>query len=224
MRKTSAYITVALILVVAAAVISIRLFARNGARETEAQDPANGIHAPVTETPAPTPAGGLPDPVILTPPPADATVEPVLPTGTPVVPEEETPPPAAVTAQPILANASGSFSSDTGTYLNMLVEWRVYTDDAGAAKLDVTLSATHYSLRIDEQMGGLELNVNGQVYTAATPAIRYDGKGFVTTPMHTFTVDAPVGAMRISATWHYLGSYSGKTLNDITASDTYYPS
>ena len=105
----------------------------------------------------------------------------------------------------------------------MMVEWKRYTDEAGAAKLQVTLSATSYSLRTDEVIDGLELNINGEVYRANTPAIRYDGRGFITTPMHTFTVDAPVGAMRIAATWHYRGSYSGKELGDITASDTYYP-
>ena len=222
MKRSSAYITLVLVLVIIGAVLCIRLFVPE---DDAPAAPTGGIRAPVAEdTAPPAPSDAVPEPIVLTPPPPSATLEPL---PTPTEPPETAPPAATntpvATPQPVVAEASGSFSSDTGTYLNMLVEWKLYTDEAGAAKLQVTLSATHYSLRVDELADGLELNVNGEVYRANSPTIRYEGRGFVTTPMHTFTVDAPVGAMRISATWHYRGSYSNKELNDITATDTYYP-
>ena len=225
MRKGSAVITIALIVVIIGAVFSIRRFApdRDGAaqqneQETGTVESDRGGDTVQTEAPAtPTPTQPFSEPVILTPPPPSSTVEPVAPTETPV--QTSTP---VATPIPVQADASGSFSSDTGTYLNLSGEWKLYTDDAGLPKLQVALYATHYSLRTDEVFEGLELNVNGEIYKANTPAIRYDGKGFISSPLYTFTIDAPGGAMRIIATWHYRGTYSGKELGDITATTTYY--
>ena len=226
MRKGSALITIVLIVVIIGAVFSIRRFVPRTEDGDEAQrvrettvmatDGSGAVvQTMVPETPTPTQP--FSEPVILTPPPPSSTVEPVTQTEAPV--QTSTP---VATPMPVQADASGSFASDTGTYLNLSGEWKLYTDDAGVPKLQVALSATHYSLRTDEVFEGLELNVNGEVYKANTPAIRYDGKGFVTSPLYTFTVDSPGGAMRITATWHYRGTYSGKELGDITATTTYY--
>ena len=170
------------------------------------QQPAQTIQTrpPVTQTPA-------------TQRPATPTQTPyVAPTMAPTAPPPTAPP---ATKAPVITTASGSFSSDTGTFLNLKVDWSTYTDGAGSAKMQIDLSATSYSFNTDAMYNALELSVNGVVYTANSPSIHLtDPKKYVVTPLVSFIIDAPTGGVMLKATWHYKGSYSGIALEDIVAS------
>ena len=211
MRRTTAYITIALIAVLLAAVVSLRIFFGN--RDTEAPDETPQVNPPVTQ------AIELPETI----PPTEAVIETTPPPTEPPVfetrPPIETPAP---TPTPIPASASGSFSSSTGTNLNLLAEWSAYTDGSGQPKLRVDLYAVSYSFYTDALWNALELTVNGQTYSASSSAVRYDGETITRTLLGSFTVDAPSGSVSLSAVWHYRGSYSGVELEDITASGTAY--
>ena len=214
--KRNGFLVLLLLVVLAAAALSVWLFFFRD----------NG---PADETPAPThtPEGtDLPErtfepaPIESPEPEPEETPEPTetpTPTPTPTEPPEESPEP---TETPPPADASGTFSSDTGTALNLLADWSVYTDAEGNRKLEVTLSATHYALRLDSSYQALVLTVNGQSYSADCPAIAYDGSDLATTTLHTFTMNAPFGSAEIRAVWNYKGSYSGTELERITASGT----
>ena len=74
--------------------------------------------------------------------------------------------------------AFGSFTSNTGTQLNLLVNWLVQSDSYGQKTLYVDVNATSYSLYSNG--GGVELTVNGMVYTANASSVNYGGSARVT--------------------------------------------
>ena len=112
--------------------------------------------------------------------------------------------------------ASGSFTSNTGTQLNLLVNWLVQSDGYGQKTLYVDVNTTSYSLYSNG--GGVELTVNGMVYTANASSVNYSGSSLVTNRLVSFTVPGVSGAVSLSAVWHFNGSYSGVALGDIRAS------
>lgn len=209
--KRNVFIVVLLLVVAAAAALSLWLFFhRDGGPDEPAPPPVMTpeLTAPPERTPEPAPAVETPEPE-----PSET------PAPTPALQLAETPEPTpAPTPRP--AGVSGSFASDTGTALNLLADWTVYTDAEGNRKMEVALSATHYALRTDESKYGLSLTVDGRSYSADCPAIEYDGGETAVTPLHTFMLDAPSGSAEIEAVWHFKGSYSGKELEQITASGT----
>lgn len=213
MKKNTAFITILLIAVVVAAVLSIRLFVGQEAPEPT---PTQTIRPPVTETPAP-PVTETPVPPAGTETPVQ-TPEPTEPQETPGIetrPPLETDPPE--TPEPI--SVSGSFRSDTGTWLNIVADWSAASDAEGKVQLTLTVSADHYSLFTGALASAVELNVNGEVYKASSAEIQYDGSARRVTPLASFTVEAPLGNVPVSVTWHYNGRYSGVELTDIVASD-----
>lgn len=111
--------------------------------------------------------------------------------------------------------ATGSFTSSTGTQLNLLVNWMVQTDGYGQKTLYVDVNTTSYSLYSNG--GGVELTVNGMVYTATAASVNYGGNSMVTNRLASFSIPGVSGAVSLSAVWHFNGSYSGVPINDIRA-------
>lgn len=220
MKRSTAYFAMLLILVVAIAALSVAVIRRRGpeqqpsggpAETTETaaavQDPATPPpSAPaVTETPAPSPTE---PPVIETRPPE--VTPPPTPAPTPV----PTPPPTPA------PTASGTIRSDTGTGLNMTAQWRIYSDASGRLKLQVDVSAVSYSFYTDALYQAVVLTAGGSSYGANSAAVRYGGDALITSPIASFTVDAPPSGSAISVVWKYNGTYSGKPLDQIAASGT----
>ena len=112
--------------------------------------------------------------------------------------------------------ASGSFLSNTGTQLNLLVNWSVQADAYGTKTLYVDVCASSYSLYTVG--GGVELTVNGMIYGASANPISYGGSTPVTNCLATFAIPVTSGAFSMSAVWHYNGTYSGVPIGDIRAS------
>ncbi len=116
--------------------------------------------------------------------------------------------------------ASGSFTSNTGTQLNLLVSWSVQSDSFGRKTLAVDVYASSYSLYCNPSLSGVELTVNGMSYSSGTPAISYGGRTAVTNKLASFSVPNVSGTVTLSAVWHFNGVYSGTSLGDIRASGT----
>lgn len=114
--------------------------------------------------------------------------------------------------------AVGSFASQTGTQLNLLVNWSISMDGAGQRTLNVTVSATSYSLYAAGIAGGLELIVNGMCYTTTPNAVNYSGRSMAAHTLGSFTIPNIYGAASITANWVFNGSYSGTWLGTISAS------
>jgi len=117
-------------------------------------------------------------------------------------------------------DVSGSFQSDSGTGLNLLVEWSAYSDAAGGYRMTVDVSAASYSFYTDALYNSIEITVGEERYALSSPQVRYDGTELAVTPLVSQTVNVSGGSVPISVVWNYKGSYSGVELESITASGT----
>lgn len=118
----------------------------------------------------------------------------------------------------VTVTGSGSFMSNTGTSLNLIVNWYAGVDIYGNRGLMVVVSATSGSLMAGSLPNGVELNVNGMMYTSSNNAINYMGGGVTTNTLATFTIPNVYGTVSISAVWHFNGSYGGVPIGSIYAS------
>ena len=127
MKKSAVYIAVLLILLIVAAVLCLNALSRDNTTPEPDPTPTDLISTDApTETPTEPPEESeRPSPIPMESQPPIETREPL-----------ETP---EVTREPVTVNASGSFASDTGTHLNLLVEWNAYTDAYGDNKLTVDM-------------------------------------------------------------------------------------
>ena len=114
--------------------------------------------------------------------------------------------------------SSGSFSSQTGTSLNLLVSWSATADGYGQKTLYVTLSAMSSNLQCGALANSLELTVNGMTYVATPNAINYSGGATVANTLASFTIPNAVGPASITAAWHFNGVIGGVPLSTIWAS------
>jgi len=162
-----------------------------------------------------------------TPTPTDANGNPLLSVQDliPVVPGA-TPSPdgsgSSVASIPVGTNiGSGSFRSDTGTGLNIRADWSAAISGQDTADITVTVYADCYSLYTTATPGALNIALDGQYVSLASPAIERDGTagaGSVEINSRTFTVPLVSGAHReipLDVTWLYRGSYSGVNLDTI---------
>ena len=124
------------------------------------------------------------------------------------------PPTPRPTAAP---DAKGSFSSDSGTGLNIRVDWRTVAAGAGERKLQVDVSVVSYSIFASSQYQSITLRVGEKSWSADFAGVQYDGKEQIKTPAASFTVDAPAPGTQAAVEWAYGGTYSGKELKIISA-------
>ena len=189
--------------------------------------------APVS-TARPASAAATPAPAVQatpTPNPTDANGNPLFSAQDliPVVPGAATPSPdgsgssgSSGTSIPVGTNiGSGSFRSDTGTGLNIRADWSAAISGQDTADITVTVYADCYSLYTTATPGALNIAVDGQYVSLASPAIERDGTagaGSVEINSRTFTVPLLSGAHReipLDVAWLYRGSYSGVNLDTI---------
>lgn len=213
MKRSSVFLVILLLVVVAAAVLSVKLFFGGSPAETA---PPQQVHTPVPDaTPAPEQTES-PSAEPETPEPTAAPTEkPVFETRPPVTEEPQEPDMPAV-------DISGSARSNTGTGLNLVVNWSAaYGTESETGTLTVRVSAESYSFFTSALYDAVELSVNGETYKAASGAVSYDGKDLITSPLAEFTVEVPRGTVSYAVTWHYKGSYSGVDLEDISAAGSF---
>lgn len=216
MKKSVWYVVLLILILAVAVVLCVKSLDLGGKEEQPEETPGVTVPAvPVTpeetEPPHETPTQPTETP--------EPTEEPVFVTKEPVSPTETPEPTPEVTQRPPVS-ASGSFSSNTGTYLNLLVEWSAYTAADGSDKLQVDVSATSYAFNTSALYNAITITVGGQSYTMNSPEVSYEGSELATTPLASITVDAPQGDTEIRVVWDYRGSYSGKELDTIEAVGT----
>ncbi len=157
------------------------------------------------------------DPVTVSP---ETTAVP-LPVTTPE-PETTRPVPETTAPKPVIA--SGKISSNTGSNLEIHVEWSVIGQTDKAVTLRAEAYITCYTIWVSARSGG-KLKIGNSSQSFSTDAIIYEGKGKQTYPLASSTVDIPLGAngtaeVEISASWPFIGSYSGIRIDYLTCSDT----
>ena len=114
----------------------------------------------------------------------------------------------------------GSFQSNTGTYLDIVVSWSAVDNGAGSKTLNVDVSTLSYKLYTSADYNGVQLTVNGAVYTTGGRAISFGGSGRVTNPLASFSVPNVSGTLQVSVSWRFNGTYNGTPLKTITAQST----
>ena len=67
----------------------------------------------------------------------------------------------------VMLTGSGSFMSNTGTSLNIVVNWYAGVDNFGNRGLMVVVGATSGNLMASAIANSVELNVNGMMYAAS---------------------------------------------------------
>ena len=215
MKKTNFYFAFLLILVVIIAILGF-LVVQRGIAPTPSEPtpvPENTADLPAENTPAPPPSSSPEET-----PSAEPTEPPVFETRPPMESPEPTEEPHETPELPsAIPSASGSFTSSTGTGLNLLVEWTTVPSEDGSATLLVDVSAVSYSFFTSSLYQSLSLNLNGELYTANSAAVSYDGTDQIATQLATFSLEAPASGTPISVTWAYRGSYSNKQLDEIVA-------
>ena len=216
MKKSGIYVALIIVLLIGAAVISISRLNIWGDKNA------------AENTPAPMETGDVPD---KTPEPAAVTQTPEpVPEETPEVTEPavtEEPVPVNTpepTAAPDTSLGQGEFSSDTGTALNIIVNWKAYSVGSGV-RLDIDISAGSYSLYTSKLPGSISLTVGGETCTLDSPEISYGGEEAMTTLLASRSFEIPLDSSGkaspdIAVVWNYRGSYGGVELENISAIGT----
>ena len=152
---------------------------------------------------------------------ADATPPPiVILTATPVLPPTAPPTPTplpttAPTTVPVQTTlTSGSFSSQTGTWLNITADWSVVGLDQNRVTVTVNVSATSFALHYSAFPKTLNISLDGQYVSLDPASITYDGKEQAVSPLGTtnFTVELPANsskAMTLQVEWQFNGEMGG---------------
>lgn len=222
MRKSAIYVLLFMVLLMAAVVICFIRIEFPDSGEAEAQETWQIENTdPVVAKPV---DSALPDPterVDATPPVTTTpTVEPTAqPTAKPTAAPTVAPTPIVTETPRTLVN-QGSFASDTGTALNIVVRWAAYTAGGGNTELEIDISASHYSFYTSALPGSITLTVNGASYTLGSPEIQYGGDAQLSTLLCEKTLSITSDSVDIGVVWSYRGSYGGTELDEISAYGT----
>lgn len=155
-----------------------------------------------TQTPAPTPSPTPAETPSITPAP--------LPTPTPMPTPTPTPAPERQSL------GSGSFTSDTGTPMNIRADWTAsVTGDTAEIELSVSLQC--YAINMVGVAKSLHLCVGDEYVSLDVPAVEYSGNEAFTALLGSrkFTVSLASGESKtlpVAVEWHFGGTY-GKDEN-----------
>lgn len=148
------------------------------------------------------------DPVVTTPP----DTAPITDDTTAVVQHPHT---------PGRELGSGYVLSDSGTKLNLLLNWSAVDGaEEGTAVITVKVFLECYSIFVGERYDG-ELGVGGEKINYNTPQLEIPGAGFneIDFGTYTFTVNKSTlskTTLPITASWHFRGVYAGLSVDYVT--------
>jgi len=214
-RRVILLFTVLVLIIVAEALLLARCNKDNSIEPTSAPVLENYTVAPAP-TAEPTP---MPTPL---PTPQPTPVPTSIPTAAPTpVPTKKPTPTAAPTPTPQLGTyiASGSFGSNTGTAVNLQVDWSSYDDGSGHTIISLTGSLASYSLNVSSRYSGITVTFNGETSNFTTSAISVSESAHTVSRLFSGTITVPQGtsgAMQVS--YAFKGSYGGVDLPTIDCS------
>ena len=116
---------------------------------------------------------------------------------------------------------SGTFRSDSGTSINIHADWNALVSGPNTVDITVTAYVDSYSLFTTASPDVLNISVDGQYFSLASPAIEIPT---TTTPVstkinsRTVTVTLSGGETRnipVEVIWQYRGTYGGTYLDSI---------
>ena len=125
---------------------------------------------------------------------------------------QETTPPAGE------AGNSGRFTSDTGTGLELLVDWTTYTDENGTDMVRFDISIESYSIYVGSRVNGLVVTLGGETEKLNTGEITYASGPKKTFLLGSCTMEMPSATAQAEVSWDFFGSYKDTPMDQITAS------
>lgn len=177
-----------------------------------AGDTVNIIPADASTTPYALPSAA-PTPV---PTPVPTPAPTPVPTPVPTLAPAPTPlPTTAPTTVPVSTTlTSGSFSSQTNTWLNITADWSVEALDLDRVTVTVSVSATSFALHYVAFPRSLNVSLDGQYVSLDPPSITYDGGEQAVHALGTtsFTVQLPANSSKVLALqveWQFNGEMGG---------------
>lgn len=205
----------ALLFILTALIVSLRSCGKGGKTlDSVTENPASPSSELVEDSPnlifSPAPA-----PVVTTPTPSPEPSPEPSPSIEPVSQSD--------TFDPLDISTEGSFSSDTGTGLNIVVDWSVREAEMGFITVDVILSVDSEGVNVSSIHNGAVLTINGEEFVFTTPTLQNKSgetskneicKTHVRLPYSGETME-----LSIDAVWKFNGTYSGRELKKITASE-----
>lgn len=110
-----------------------------------------------------------------------------------------------------------TITSDTGTGLNLVIEYTVGDKIDGARKIDIEVYIESYSLNVTARGNTNFVRVGDETLYFSTDAISYNGteKKLTRVVSHTFTTMTDNETLPIYAMWNFNGVYSDKPISAI---------
>lgn len=214
--KAVLFIIVFLLVIAVAVNLLMDMQSEKKAEATPTNDPyantvtPSGDMQPALETPQPTPAIVPSVAPTATPTPA-ATVPTASPTPTPV--PTATPEPV----QPVIPQGevigSGSFTSDTGTPLNLRADWTATVLDSERVEVTVNVYLVSYQIEVRELYNAVNVSVGDQYASADSPAIKWENntrlETLLASTVHTLSLPSGSSAsFPLAAQYQFGGTYS----------------
>lgn len=214
--KAVLFIIVFLLVIAVAVNLLMDMQSEKKAEATPTNDPyANTVTPsvetqPALETPQPTPAI---EPSVA--PTATPTPAAPMPTATPT----PTPIPTATTepVQPVIPQGevigSGSFTSDTGTPLNLRADWTATVLDSERVEVTVNVYLVSYQIEVRELYNAVNVSVGDQYASADSPAIKWENntrlETLLASTVHTLSLPSGSSAsFPLAAQYQFGGTYS----------------
>lgn len=215
--KLKATIFILVLLVVAAAVTAIATGRSVKPGNSAAQNtttPSQSQIAPPSETPEATPSESTEPSDSAEPSESPEPSESTEPTPTPSEPVADR-----------TVSGSGSFASDTGTPLNLTVNYTAAAKSASEVSITFDLYLNCYTINATAKPGGATVTFNGKTYTMSTPELSSSSATATSVKLCSKTVTVPLAAgeslnVPVSASWAFGGKYSNVDLATIDASGT----
>lgn len=214
--KAVLFIIVFLLVIAVAVNLLMDMQSERKADATPTDDPYANTVTPSVET----------QPALETPQPTPAIAPSTAPTATPVpatqVPTQAptpTPVPAATPepVQPVIPQGevigSGSFTSDTGTPLNLRADWTATVLDAERVEVTVNVYLVSYQIEVRELYNAVNVSVGDQYASADSPAIKWENntklETLLASTVHTLSLPSGSSAsFSLAAQYQFGGTYS----------------
>ena len=113
---------------------------------------------------------------------------------------------------------SGRFTSDTGTGLELLVDWTTYTDENGTDMVRFDVSIESYSIYVGSRVNGLVVTLGGETKKLNTGEIAYASGPKKIFLLGSCTMKLPSATAQAEVSWDFFGSYKDTPMDQITAS------
>ena len=113
-------------------------------------------------------------------------------------------------------------TSDTGTKLNLVIEYTVKSKTGNTKEIDVVVYLESYSINVTARGNTNYVRIGDETFYFSTDAISYDGTAKKLTKFaeHTFTITTNNDTLPIYALWNFNGVYSGNPISAIIIENT----